>query len=432
MSTDYETATSTATPTTTTGGQNATWRDRLRSDVGAMSYADGAATLGAAPKADAPDPHATATEKLGELEGSDHENRDLCYMENANKIGLILAAYKEKLAEDDKKTTAGGGAAQHTDEIGKVSEIVAFLEYAKTFVDSLSMKGKAKNDARKKMEELAEKAFPDLEADAAGKAAKAMYYLISTQPGQIRRMDVPLRGAGVGAAMVKMGAGELIYHEEMKAGKLKPGAALQMWWGGDYRLNGQEAGETTTLSAKGVYHAISKGRIAGDQGIMGHSVTFVRYDEADTNTIWYMQQWGNDLDSMDLSDSSSYLVGANISTKGGAETSAEHVLMDTGFKADPGLDALKSRGRRYKLDPAKLAAALVAGIAGSDHADKAKLQTSAARYGTPTEFNHDLVRLIGLWQYAVGITVDGDFGNGSCAALTGTKLDKATAIKVSD
>ncbi len=436
MSSDYESLTSAPAPAHAVDSPStAGWRDQARRDVAGLSYAEGAARLSPDPdpvvqKKDDPQVSETATTTLDGIVDSDHAGVDLCYMENAGKVQLILEAHKAALVANDAER--GKDDKKNADEVALVTKMVAFLEYASKYVEYVNLRGTKKKEARKKLDELAATAFPDLAAGGADPASKALYYIMSTQPSQIRKSPTPMRGGGVGAAMAMMGGAEMIYQDEMKAGGLKPGAPLQMWWGGDYRLTHQAEGETTTLSAKQVYSNITKARIHSSESISGHSVTFVKYDEADKNKIWYLQQWNNKLDSATLGESYQYFVGANLSTTGEATNAAEYVLRETGFRADAGKDTIVSVGRRYKLDPAKLAAALIASINGSGHADLANIQKSVTHTGTPSAFDHDMARLIGLWQYAMGdLAVDGAFGNASCTRLTGNNLSKADSLKVS-
>ena len=91
---------------------------------------------------------------------------------------------------------------------------------------------------------------------------------------------------------------------------------------------------------------------------------------------------------------------------------------------------IDEQAARYDLDAGKLAALLIAGINGSGHENLTAIQASVAHHGTPSAFDHNMARLIGLWQHAVGITVDGVFGNGSCKTLTGNTLSQATDLKL--
>ncbi len=104
-------------------------------------------------------------------------------------------------------------------------------------------------------------------------------------------------------------------------------------------------------------------------------------------------------------------------------------MKDTEFKADYGRDLLAARAETHNLDAARMADLMLAQIADSAHPDLATIQTAADRLGRPTTFDHDLTRLVGLWQYAVSISCDGDFGNGSSTHLTGLSLADATAIQ---
>ena len=142
-----------------------------------------------------------------------------------------------------------------------------------------------------------------------------------------------------------------------------------------------------------------------------------------------------------------YLVGANLSSEGGAELSAEFVLRrESRFRVQAALDGMRVRARRYQLDAGRLGAALLADIdrlarAGTEESgasserssfDPRTALTAAQQLGKPREFDHDLVRLIGLWQLAAGCRVDGDFGDASSKKLVGKPLADATELRVSD
>lgn len=419
MTVDYDSAidsTTTRRPAVEGEGPGG-WRDRLRRDVAPLGF--DAATNRLSPSATdsvstnaAPGVTDTATTSLEGIVGSEHENESLCYMENAHKMRVVLEAHKAALEKNDALTNRA--------EIERVTRMIGFLSWAQAFVSG----GKTR---KADMDKAAQAAFPDLEGAEAGKAAKALYFIASTIPSTIGKAPTPLRGGGIGGALAAMGGAEMLYQDEMIGGGLQPGAPLQMWWGGSYRLRGKD--EYIDMTGKQVYQNITRARMHPDDGISGHSVTFVKYDADNPKKIWYLQQWDNALDSHVLgSDSGTYFVGANLSTTGDALKTAESVLKDTGFKADYGRDQLVRRAKAYNLDAGKLAAALKAGITGSGHADLQTLQAAADRL-SPTDFDHDMARLVGLWQSAVGATCDGDFGNGSCTTLTGQRLDAAVSIK---
>jgi len=396
-------------------------RDALHGELAGLSYAEGAARLSPQPiqMSQSPTVSETATTKLTELEGSEHETTDLCYMENSTKALLILKAHKTALQAVETPDTDGS----RTEEIARVSRMVGYLEY------SLKITGAEGRNKSITQAEAAQAAFPDLDAKAALVEARKLYHIASTQPGKIRRTPTPLRGIGVGGALAAMGGAEVLYQDEILAGKLTPGAPLQMWWAeSEMYLRGKD--EPVSMTGKEVYQAISAGKVDPANGIMGHSITFVKYDEADPNVIHYMEQYDNSVETADVRGDDTYYLGANLSTSGEASNAAEYVLMSTGFKADIGKDYIVKQAARHDLDAGKLAASLIAGINGSGHENLAAIQASVAHHGTPSAFDHNMARLIGLWQHAVGITVDGVFGNGSCNTLTGTSLSEATSLKL--
>jgi hypothetical protein len=437
----------------------------------------------------------TATTTLDGLIGSDHQNESLCYLENIHKVLLVIRAQHSVLstygttaevAEQQRQqqsaleqsqqlalrlaqltqqgasseeieaaltglranlaTESAAAELSYSDQasargtqLSLLSRLDGFLDYSMLYVKYLKGSKKTQKTLTPQLAAAAAKAFPDLEGEAAEEASRGLYRLSSSQTSSLRKAPAPLRGAGVGGALAAMGGGEILYEEEMAAGKLKPGAALQLWWSQYLRLKGMEDGTTKSLNGRQVYYAVQKNRVASKvsasdtegQGVLGHSVTFVRYDASNPKKIWYLQQWNNQLDSTTVgSDDSEYIVGANLSVNGAAPLTAELLLKDTKFKAGPAFETMKARVRTHKLDPATLASALVASIRGSDHAEATQLQEAASRLGTPSAVTHNLIRLIGLWQQAMGdLTVDGDFGNGSCRRLTGKALAQATELR---
>lgn len=403
---------------------------RHRQAVSSMSYEEGAAYL--APVQMAPNGETsatppptyseTATKKIDEqMSDDDYELEGLCYMDTHNRMVTILREYSGGLAAVKEPDEDGSRAK----EIALISRLVGYLEYAQKIVpDNQNRNSDVTKSAAIKA------AFPDLASKEAAREAKRLYHIAATQVGSVRRAPGTFRGAGVGGALAKMGGAEIIYRDEIAAGKLKPGAPLQYWYGQSLYLHGRK--EEQNLDGKEVYQSIVANRVDTSQsdGIYGHSVTFVRYDESSNSTI-HCVDYGGSLNSYDVMSNEHYFVGANVSTGGGATHTAEYVLQGTGFKADQGKDYIAEQAIKYTLDAGKLAAALTAGINASGHASLGKIQASVAHHGMPSAFDHNMARLIGLWQHAVGATTDGLFGNGSCKSLTGESLKNATTIQVS-
>ncbi len=355
---------------------------------------------------EAPSVHDTATTTLNSIVDSGHDNDGLCYLENAIKVRLVLEDHLAALQADSEA---------NADEIERVTRLIGVLSYADKIVNG----GSGRNAD-------AQAAFPDASLNVALADAKAMYRIMGTI--SVTGQPTPMRAGGVGGALAAMGGGEMIYQDEMLAGGLRPGAPLQMWWGGEYQLRGQS--DVTEMSGKDVYQNFTRGRMASGQMVGGHSVTFVRYDEGDPTTIWYLQQWDNTLASQQLgTDDYTYFVGANLSTTGDAELTAEYLLRDTEFVCDYGKDLLVARAATHGLDAGAMSDRLLAGIAASTHADAATLQQAADRLGRQTTFGHDLVRLVGIWQQATGLSCTGDFDDDASVALTGQDLANATSIQ---
>ncbi len=387
----------------------------------------------------------------------------LCYMET---VKMLEEIYKTFLAQKSAKKTAGDLTA---DKIRKV------LTYARKFVVWARAAGarKAAKKAIKKAAEAIKKAadrkkktaarremgaarrrlraaraaeraamsprkaaarvaFPGMSAKAADKAAKKLYAQMASF--NIHVTSKPLRGAGVGGAIVAMGGGSLVYHDEILAGKLKPGAPIQIWYGQDMKIGKTE----TRYSGKQIYHLMLAGKIKG--GADGHSIIFVRYKRRGASPVgmYYREQNYRSLKSFDFASPGSwplkhgYMVGTNISAGPEAKLSAEYLLKDTPFTVGRGLRWLKKQALRHRLDPGRLAVKLFAGLSASNHPRKGTLLKAVSHMGIATDFNHDMVRLIGLWQLAAGLrsrSVDGVFGNGSCRKLTRKPLSRATSIK---
>ncbi len=369
----------------------------------------------------------TATTTLkAQMEDDDYKLEDLCYMDTHNRMVTVLGAYRDQLeavTEADEDGSRGR-------EVALINRMIGYLEYAQKIVPD----NRNRNSAVSKSDAI-KAAFPDLTAKEGQKQAKRLYHIASTQPGSVRRAPGTMRGAGVGGALANMGGAEVVYRDEITAGKLKPGAPMQYWNAQTLWLTD---GKEHNLTGKQVYQAIVSNKVDikqnreqyGDSSIAGHSVTFVKYSASSNSIINYTDYNGGDLNEKDISGDNPYFVAANISTGGEATKAAEYVLKSTGFRADAGKDFIAKQAARYNLDPAKLAAALVAGITASGHSALATIQASVAHHGVPTAFDHDMSRLIGLWQYAVGAKVDGLFGNGSCAKLTGAKLKSATTLQI--
>jgi hypothetical protein len=394
-----------------------------------MDYAEGSAYLAPVqltPESEsgtepAPTYGATATAKLdAQMSDDDYELEDLCYMDTHNRMVTILRAYSESLSAVTEPDTEG----KRAQEIARIKRMVGYLEYAQKIVPDI----RNRNGDVSKADTL-KAAFPELTPKEASKQAKKLYHIAATQHGSVRKAPGTFRGAGVGGALAKMGGAEIVYRDEIVAGKLTPGAPMQYWGSQSLWLSD---GKEHELSGKEVYQAIVANRVDTEKnswGIFGHSVTFVKYGDAGNSQI-QCTDYGGGLNTYDVSDDSPYFIGANISTGGEATNAAEYVLQTTKFKADAGKDYIAKQAAKYNLDATKLATALLAGIAASGHTELATIQASASHHGTPTSFDHAMARLIGLWQYAVGTDVDGLFGNGSCTLLTGAGFKNAAAIKV--
>ena len=401
-----------------------------RQNVRGLTYDEGVSVL--APVQMETDPSAkdttpptyseTATTKLNEqMADEDYLLEDLCYMDTHNRMVTILREYAAGLEGTTEPDTDGSRAQ----EIARIKRIIGYLEYAQKIVPD-----NRNRNANVSTSEAAQAAFPDLTPKEASREARKLYHIASTQPGAVRRAPGTLRGAGVGGALAEMGGAELVYRDEIATGKLNPGAPLQYWNGQSIYLHGRK--EPQQLDGKGVYQAIVANKVdTGRQsGIYGHSITFVGYGA--TNNIIQTTDYNGTLSEYDVSNNYPYFIGANVSTGGSATHAAEYVLKNTGFRADQGKDYIASQATKYNLDAGKLATLLIAGIQASGHTKLGDIQASVAHHGTPTTFDHNMARLIGLWQYAVGSAVDGLFGNGSCKKLTGHALKDATTIQVQE
>ena len=225
-----------------------------RRELMGMSYAEGAAYL--APVQMEPDPSGTtatpptysetATTKLNEqMSDDDYELEDLCYMDTHNRMVTILREYKTGLESVQEADSDGS----RTQEVARIERIIGYLEYAQKIVPN-----NRNRNADVTSSEAAKAAFPDLTPTEAKREAKRLYHIASTQPSAVRRAPTTFRGAGVGGALAKMGGAEIIYREEIAAGKLKPGAPLQYWNGQSVYLHGRT--DAKQLDGKGVYQAI--------------------------------------------------------------------------------------------------------------------------------------------------------------------------------
>ncbi len=284
------------------------WRDTYMRSLGPLGYEEARARLSPVGPAPDPDPvqttpapgvSETAANTLDSIVDSDHARDGLCYLENGLKVKKIL---EDHLAALQAQCVRAVEADQ--DEIDRVTRLIGVLDYADKLVNGGS--GRTKD---------AQAAFPEAGVKEAVAEARAIYSIMGTM--SVRNQPTPMRAAGIGGAMAAMGGGEMIYQQEMIDGGLRPGAALQLWWPGEYRLVGQE--ETTEMTAKQVYQNFTRGRIASGEYVGGHSVTFVRYSEENPHTITYLQQWDNKLAEHELGDEGTYFVGANLSTAGEAE-----------------------------------------------------------------------------------------------------------------
>jgi len=434
-----------------------------RRALSGMSYEDGASYLSPTEETE-PKPKPKPKPKYGEaateslnqqMDDEQYKLEITCFMDTTNRLLKTLSHYRSKLMAYTEPTTDGQSAADACElnscehlgdegarhkEIALINQMTSYLQYSlnlgwQDYTDG-PWNYRLNRDKSVKKADAEQAAFPGLSPREAKSEAKRLYRIASSQVGGLRRTPTPFRAAGVGGAMATMGGAEIVYQDEILAGKLKPGATLQYWNDQNVHL---KSGKTTFLKGKEVYQAMvgdqvsRKDAYGSGQRIGGHSITFLKYGET-TSTIHTLDYGGtNETEWSDFANGSSYFVGANISTDGSAQSAAEFVLQDTKFQADAGKDLLQKMGAKYQLDPKKLASAMLEQINASGHADLAKIQASLSHHGISSTFDHDMARLVGLWQHAVGATVvDGKFGGGSCKRLTGTSFDKASSIKVGE
>jgi hypothetical protein len=111
-----------------------------------------------------------------------------------------------------------------------------------------------------------------------GAKKKVFDAIISTSIKDIKLVDPQYRATGAAGALVYAGQGTFVPEADIWAGKLKPGAAMQVW--GDksaYEL--LVKGEFTT--DKGKTRAITK----DDADFYGTSYVFLRYEGANNDTV---------------------------------------------------------------------------------------------------------------------------------------------------
>ena len=94
--------------------------------------------------------------------------------------------------------------------------------------------------------------------------------ILQSSTGRMLDVDVKYRGAGAAGALAYAGLGELLSEADIWAGKLKPGAAIQVWGSKKaYKL----------LRAGEIGKGKNKRRINNaDANFYGTSFVFVRYD----------------------------------------------------------------------------------------------------------------------------------------------------------
>ena len=105
------------------------------------------------------------------------------------------------------------------------------------------------------------------------KGAKKKHFdtIIAVRAGKMRDVDKQYRGAGAAGALVYSGQGTFVPEADIWAGKLKAGAAIQVWYDkAAYDL--LQVGEVTE---KGKTRPIKK----GDANFLGTSYVFLRYDD---------------------------------------------------------------------------------------------------------------------------------------------------------
>ena len=111
-----------------------------------------------------------------------------------------------------------------------------------------------------------------------GAKRKVFDAIISTSIKDIKLVDATYRATGAAGALVYSGRGTFVSEDDIWAGKLKPGAALQVWADKSaYEL--LVKGEAT--DAKGKPRAITK----KDANFLGTSYVFLRYEGANNEKV---------------------------------------------------------------------------------------------------------------------------------------------------
>jgi hypothetical protein len=111
-----------------------------------------------------------------------------------------------------------------------------------------------------------------------GSKTKVFDAIISTSIKDIKLVEEKYRATGAAGALVYAGKGTFVSEADIWAGKLKPGAAMQVWADKSaYEL--LVKGETT--DAKGKARAITK----DDANFLGTSYVFLRYEGANNEKV---------------------------------------------------------------------------------------------------------------------------------------------------
>jgi len=117
-----------------------------------------------------------------------------------------------------------------------------------------------------------------------GATQKTFDIIISTKLGEIGTVEEKYRGTGAAGALVYSGRGTFVPEADIWAGKLKTGAAMQVWYDADaYKLI-----RRGTINEKGKERPLEK----TDANFFGTSFTFLRYDAAKSDRIWVRHHSG--------------------------------------------------------------------------------------------------------------------------------------------
>jgi hypothetical protein len=161
--------------------------------------------------------------------------------------------------------------------IGGLGEAMAGIENVK-WAKSETVCSQASEERMKRGAKLASGKKFELPDDRDASDYNAILHSI---PSKMLDIDVSYRGTGAAGALVYAGLGQFVSQADMEAGKLKPGAALQLWYN-TAAFDLLQAGE---IAEEGKTRRINN----GDFGLVdGTSMVFVRYVSEggnDYNTI---------------------------------------------------------------------------------------------------------------------------------------------------